>query len=346
VSGLKNAFRRILRAYKYYGERKGDFLAGGVTFFGFLSLFPLIVLASSLVVALLGPERVDTLKETIQAQIPGISEQINPVIDRIADNWGTVGVIGALTLLLGGLGVINAMRQALRSMWNLEEEKGNFLVKKTTDLGALAGLGAMGVVALATGALATFVLRIIAEPIGLADNPIGLVILQVLLFAVTIVVDAILFAYVLGPMPRIHMPRKVLLQGALIGAVGFEIMKQLLTGVIVGTATNPIYASFGIPLALLVWINFVNRLTMFCSAWTATASEVVAEREAQAAAVGKQLMVAPRPVAGTGANVPTQRAALAAGLTLGVLISAAAGALSGAVRQLAGTSRSGGDETG
>jgi membrane protein len=36
------------------------------------------------------------------------------------------------------------------------------------------------------------------------------------------------------------------------------------------------YGAFGVPVALLLWINFTAKLVLFCAAWTATGSK---ERE-------------------------------------------------------------------
>jgi membrane protein len=33
------------------------------------------------------------------------------------------------------------------------------------------------------------------------------------------------------------------------------------------------YGAFGVPVALLLWINFTSKLVLFCAAWTATGSK-------------------------------------------------------------------------
>jgi membrane protein len=69
---------------------------------------------------------------------------------------------------------------------------------------------------------------------------------------------------------------------ALIGAVGFELLKLLLGGYIRGVAARSMYGAFGVPIALLLWINFTAKLMLFCAAWTATPS-----KNAEEAADGK-----------------------------------------------------------
>lgn len=60
---------------------------------------------------------------------------------------------------------------------------------------------------------------------------------------------------------------------ALTGAVGFELLKLLLSGYMQGVATKSMYGAFGVPVALLLWINFTAKLVLFCAAWTATQSK-------------------------------------------------------------------------
>ena len=54
------------------------------------------------------------------------------------------------------------------------------------------------------------------------------------------------------------------------GAVGFEVLKLLGTFLIARTTENPMYATFGVVVGLLVWINFVSRVLIYAAAWTAT----------------------------------------------------------------------------
>ena len=57
--------------------------------------------------------------------------------------------------------------------------------------------------------------------------------------------------------------------GALLGAVGFEVLKLFGTFLIARTTQNPIYATFGVVVGMLVWINIVSRLLVYVVAWTA-----------------------------------------------------------------------------
>ena len=58
----------------------------------------------------------------------------------------------------------------------------------------------------------------------------------------------------------------------LIGAVCFELLKWLLTGYLQGVAGKTMYGAFAVPVAVVLWINLMARLLLYCAAWTATAA--------------------------------------------------------------------------
>ena len=74
-------------------------------------------------------------------------------------------------------------------------------------------------------------------------------------------------------LPEYGKARRRLFVAALTGAVGFELLKLLLSGYMQGVATKSMYGAFGVPVALLLWINFTSKLVLFCAAWTATGSK-------------------------------------------------------------------------
>lgn len=87
---------------------------------------------------------------------------------------------------------------------------------------------------------------------------------------------------------------------ALLGAVGFELLKLLLGGYMRDVASKSMYGAFGVPVALLLWINLSAKLLLFCAAWTATQSrEAVDEASDDAVdeAGGDALATAQRPAA-------------------------------------------------
>ncbi|MGW9038753.1 YihY/virulence factor BrkB family protein, partial [Streptomyces sp. NPDC055721] len=82
----------------------------------------------------------------------------------------------------------------------------------------------------------------------------------------------LMLLYLLTLLPGVQPPRRRLLVAAVIGAIGFELLKLLLGGYMKGVAGKSMYGAFGTPIALMLWINFTAKLLLFCAAWTATGS--------------------------------------------------------------------------
>nr|WSZ97983.1 YihY/virulence factor BrkB family protein [Streptomyces sp. NBC_00857] len=244
-------------------------LAAAVTFISFLSLFPLITVGAAIGAALLSQGQLDQLKNGIEKQVPGISGQLD--LDGLVANAGTVGAVAGALLLFTGIGWIGSMRECLRAVWELDDpEDGNPILLKVKDAVVLGGLGAVGLASLGASGFGSTAVGWTADQLGIPENGAGGVLLQAAALMVAVVADFLLLLYVLTLLPRVQPPRHRLLVAALIGAVGFELLKLLLGGYMKGVAAKSMYGAFGVPVALLLWINFTARLLLFCAAWTAT----------------------------------------------------------------------------
>ncbi|WP_197357001.1 YihY/virulence factor BrkB family protein [Streptomyces clavuligerus] len=244
-------------------------LAAAITFLSFLALFPLLTVAAAVAAALIGADRAGRLEARISEQVPGISDQLD--FGSLVANAGTVGLVAGAFLLVTGIGWIGSMRDCLRAVWGLDDEdRGNFLLRKAKDTGVLLGLGATALVSLAASALGTSAVGWGAERLGVERGGAGGVLLAVAAIAIAVVADFLMLLYLLTLLPGVRPGRRPLLVAALLGAIGFELLKLLLSGYMQQVAAKSLYGAFGVPVALLLWINFTAKLLLYCAAWTAT----------------------------------------------------------------------------
>ncbi|MER7818829.1 YihY/virulence factor BrkB family protein [Streptomyces sp. NPDC096153] len=273
------------RSYEKLDEARWTRLAAAITFISFLALFPLITVAAAIGAALVGKERLKSLEGKLKEQVPGISDQLD--LGALVDNAGTVGLIAGALLLLTGMGWVGSMRECLRVVWGLDDkEDGNPVVRKGKDAMVLLGLGAVVLASFAASALGSSAVGWTADQIGIDRDGAGGALLQTAALAVAVVADFLMLLYVLTLLPGVHPPRRRLMVAALIGAIGFELLKLLLSGYISGVAANSMYGAFGVPVALLLWINFTAKLLLYAAAWTATDSGSDAEEPVSGEADG------------------------------------------------------------
>ncbi|MEV8534986.1 YihY/virulence factor BrkB family protein [Streptomyces sp. NPDC051211] len=244
-------------------------LAAAITFISFLALFPLITVAAAVGAALLTPDQLKKLEDSLAEQVPGISEQLN--LGALVDNAATIGLVAGAVLLFTGIGWVGSMRDCLRAVWDKDDEdEGNPFARKGKDALVLLGLGGAGLASAVASILGSTAVGRFGDWLGIPEHGVGGVLLRVGAFAVGVLAAFLLLLYVLTLLPGVQPPRRRLLQAALIGAAGFELLKLLLSGYMRGVAAKSMYGAFGVPIALLLWISFTAKLLLFCASWTAT----------------------------------------------------------------------------
>ena len=181
------------------------------------------------------------------------------------------GIIGILGLLLAGLGWIDALREAIRTMWHHNLKAGNFLTKKLIDIGLLAGLGLTMVASVAATGVSASAMGWFLQAIGLEGSTAANILLRIVGYVLAIGVDIALFLFLLTRLPKVATPIRQVFKGAVLGAVGFEILKTLGSLLVKSATHNPVYGAFAVVVGLLIWINYLSRFTLFVAAWTVTA---------------------------------------------------------------------------
>ncbi|MET9418213.1 YihY/virulence factor BrkB family protein [Streptomyces klenkii] len=255
------------RSYETLDRVKWTRLAAAITFTSFVALFPLLTVGAAVGAAVLSEERMRELERRLAEQVPGISGQLD--LSSLVDNAGTVGVVAGALLLFTGIGWIGSLRECLRAVWEKEESPGNPVLLRLKDGALLLGLGGVALLSLACSVFASAAVDWVVGKAGL-DGVGGL--LSAAGFCIAVLADFLLMLYVLSRLPDVQPPVRRLVVGALIGAIGLEVLKLLLGGYLRGVAAKSMYGAFGTPIALLLWINFMAKLILFCAAWTATRS--------------------------------------------------------------------------
>lgn len=277
IRRARNRFPAVdhaVRAYDRHSEVLGSQVAAAITYFGFLSFFPLLALAFAVVgyVSVAYPEARDGITSAVEGAFPSLigSGKGQISIDDTVAAKGSASVVGLLGLLYAGLGWVDALRDGLRRVFGTAAEALPFLRKKLTDVLVLVLLGAVLLASVAVSGLATSATQQVLETVGLEDSMVATVLLKVLAVALALAVDTAVFAVLLSRLPGVPLPWRQLRSGSLLGAVGFEVLKLVGTFLIARTTSNPLYATFGVVVGLLVWINLLSQLLVYAAAWTAT----------------------------------------------------------------------------
>jgi membrane protein len=247
-----------LAVHQRVSDVGGGPLASSIALAGFLSLFPLLLVA----IAVLGfvsansadfaSEVVDQLGLTGQA-----AKQVVEVISNAEDSRRAASLVGLVGLLWGGLGVVGTLEQALNATWQVKGRPG--WKAKLIYLFWLVGAGSLFLASVSLGAAAA------AVP-GPAEVPTVLV---------GLVLDILLFLWMFRALTAVALPWTDHLPGAILVGVGLEILK-LLGSVWVPRAvssSSALYGSLGVVFAILAWLALSARLVVYAAAFNVVRHE-------------------------------------------------------------------------
>ena len=312
----------LVRTVEHYGDVNGSALAAAVTYFAFLSFFPILALAFAVFgqVAKVYERAQDTLVDAANSVLPGlVGGESGVSLETLQAAAPGIFSVGILLTLYSGLGWLSGMREALVAVFEEPpRERPGFVQGKVRDILALLALGSVLVVSVAVSGVATKLLEPILDALRL--GPVAGVFLTLLAIALGMGANTLLFFAFFRLLAAPDIPSRSLWSGALLGAVAFEVLKQLSTYLLKATASSDAFQAFGIALILLVWINYFSRVVVLAASWAHTSPEARAAREAQLVAEqmpeGPQIDVAAaadvvRP--GAGSDGGSAKAAFAAG---------------------------------
>lgn len=137
---------------KKFGEDQAGYLAALVAYYGFFSLFPLLlVLVTILGFVLRGNTHLQgQIVHSVLARIPIIGTQITSDIHSIHGS-GIGLALGIVFTLIAGLAVIQALQYGMDELWAVPKSKrANFLISRAR---ALMALGVFGIAALGSTVL-------------------------------------------------------------------------------------------------------------------------------------------------------------------------------------------------
>jgi membrane protein len=270
------ALRHIVAAWKLLSENNGGQYAAAITYYSFLALFPLLLLAVAITGFVLHahPAAQQSLLNHVTANVPGdLGRTLRSSIDTAIKQRTGVGIVGLVGVVLTGLGWVGNLRAAIDAVWGVRPEPGNFVMARLRNLLVLGGLGLGVLISLGLTVIGTAVTDQIVRGLGL-DHVSGMhAVVTVLGLLLAVVGDVVIFFWLFVQLPAANVPRRAGLRGAVLAAVGLEILKIVGTYTIAKTSHSPTAGPFAGLVAVLIWIQLVARYLLFCAAWIAVSVE-------------------------------------------------------------------------
>ncbi|MEO7428829.1 MAG: YhjD/YihY/BrkB family envelope integrity protein [Acidimicrobiales bacterium] len=237
----------VLRVSDRFGAVGGGPLSSSVALATFVSLFPLLLV----VIAIVG--FVSSAKSDFAVQLINdlglrgtAAQTVRDALTTAEGSRKAASIVGLVGLLWSGLGVAGSIQAALNATWQVQ---GRGLLDKAIALKWLAGAG---VLFLATAALGPL-LRWAPAPLKPLTILLGLTL------------TTVLFVWTYLTLGNSHVGWKAHLPGAVLVAVGFEVLKAVGTLFVprMIARSSALYGSIGVVFAVLGWLLLYGRLIVY-----------------------------------------------------------------------------------
>jgi membrane protein len=259
------------KTYSNWSDHNAPRLGASVAFYTLLSFAPLLVLTVAVAALVFDQQRAQA----------GLVDQARQMIgDRGADTVKSLlvnahkpssgvmaSIIAFLTLLFGASGVFTELRNALNIIWDAQptNESGfmGMVKQRLFSFGMVLSVGFLLLVSLIISAI----LAVLGKFFGYL-LPLPAFVFEILNFAVSFLVIAVLFALLFKFVPA----RKISWRDVWVGAIGTAILFTLgkfLLGFYLGKASvGSAYGAAGSLVAVIVWVYYSAQIFFFGAEFT------------------------------------------------------------------------------
>ena len=263
---IRDAIDRFQRRYspiaflygvlKKFGEDRAGQQAALLAYYGFFSLFPLLLVAVTLLGILLrgNPELQDRLLDSALTQFPIIGDQIRENVHGLSKG-GIALFIGIAGALWGGLGGLKALQNAMDHVWDVPIRKQANTIRQIVR--ALMMLGVLFSFAIVSTGLTS---------IGSVTQSLG-VVGRALTLTLGAVVNLAIFALIFKLLTVADVSWRDVLPGAVVAGVGWSILQTVGNVLVERQLSNAseLYGFFGIVLGLLSWMYIGAQLSLLAA---------------------------------------------------------------------------------
>jgi YihY family inner membrane protein len=240
---------------KKFADDQGSNLAALITYYGFLSLFPLLLAATTVLSIVLknDPALQSRILGSALAQFPVIGTQIQHNVHSLPRS-GLGLAVGIAASVYGGLGVLRVTETAMNTVWNVPRKRWPSFVFSV--LRALVMLAVLGVVTLAAALLS-----------GLAGGSSASPGVRILVILGSLLLNLVVFLAVFRILPSLDLRWRDVLPGAVAAAAAWTAL-QSLGGYLVAhqlEGSSELYGFFGVVLAMLAWLFIGAQITLYAA---------------------------------------------------------------------------------
>lgn len=267
ADGLKNLVHFSKLVIKDFSDDNGGLVAAAVSYYTFLSIIPILLLAVAIIGFILkSPEHARSMVLYYYNQYsPSLTEKGSigaaDIVAGIVNGREAATGIGLIALLWTGTSAMTIIEQAINLAWNVEQKR-NYIKRRLLSVVMMLSLGVL--LSMSFGVTAFFTAMVSSDKKVFGISPANIPFLWAFVsFLVPFIVTIVTFTLVYKILPNIFVPFRVALVGAVFSGALWEMAKYLFSYYVVHFAHySQIYGSLGAIILLLVWINYSSYVTI------------------------------------------------------------------------------------
>lgn len=265
------------RTLALYLASRGPLLARGMSFSAVFSVFAAVYVFFAVFGIVFGssPALRDAVVAGLANTIPGLIDtgaggavDMDTLFD--VQVLGISGLVVLAILTFTASGWLRSFRDGVRTIFGLPQKDRGFLLMRMIDIALVFALGVLMILSAAFSVVGTHALGLVKQWLDPADAHLSDPALVVAGLLVALVIDVLVFFMLFRLQSRIPVGNRTVLRGALLGAVGFGVLKYLGAELASGMGNNPLMAGFAVILGLMLWFNLVMQWLLLTTAWIAT----------------------------------------------------------------------------
>ena len=246
----------IYAVIKKFGDDQGSSLAALITFFGFTSMFPLLLLVVTVLGSIAGRNSSITneVVNSALSQFPILGSQIANNIHALQHRNVLTLTVGIIGLALGSQGASQSSQYAMAQVWNIPQtERPNYWSRLARTAALIFSLGIFFMLGASLSVFSGFSSPSIA--------------LRILALVLSLAVNLALYLIAFRILTPKQVGSRTLFIGSVIGGVAWTLL-QLLGGYLVSHElkhASQVYGFFAVVLGLLSWIYLGARIFIYCA---------------------------------------------------------------------------------
>ena len=229
-------------------DRNVTLLAAGVTYYAFVSLIPLLILALAIVSTLGEQQLIDAALQRIRSLSPAMASLLERTVSSQAGRFGA-SLVGTLTLIWSALRVFRGIDVAFGEIYEMASE--DDLVEQVKK--ALIVIVAVAFAAVLTGGIAAAVNVVLDLDIPFANVISGVVLVAAL---------ALLFLPIYYVMPPLDVSLDHALPGTIFASVGWVVLQWAFVYYTGHAAQYQAYGILGGVLLFVTWLYAAGILLL------------------------------------------------------------------------------------